>query len=182
MKKANKKRLIFYYKLLTSIGFLVFLGVFIILGFSIIPIPGNYKIYTVLTGSMNPTIKTGSIVFIKPQKNYQLKNIVTFFTSTPKQTTTHRIVGVKTINHQQVFITKGDANKSDDFKNLPFQNILGKVVFSIPFLGYLISFSKTFTGLIILIVIPATIIIYSEIINIKNEVIRLVKKRRIKKT
>lgn len=181
MKKANKKKLIFYYKLLTGIGFLVFLSVFIILGFSIIPIPGNYKIYTVLTGSMSPTIKTGSIVFIKPQNNYQVKDIVTFFTSIPKQTTTHRIVGVKTINHQQVLITKGDANKSNDFMNIPYQNILGKVIFSIPLLGYLISFSKTFTGLTILIVIPATIIVYSEIISIKNEVIRLVKKRKIKK-
>lgn len=161
-----------------NIVFIFFITIILIVGLSIAPIPGNFKIYSVLSDSMSQTIHIGSIVFVKPVNRYKINDIVTFRTRTPKQTVTHRIAAEKVVNKQIMFISKGDANKSNDSENLLPQNIIGKVFFSVPLLGYPISFSKTLPGLIILIVIPATIIIYSELINIKNEAVRLIKKRR----
>ena len=47
--------------------------------------------------------------------------------------------------------------------------MIGKVISKIPYIGYPISFTRTLPGVIILIVIPATIIIYEEVGNIRKE-------------
>ena len=71
-----------------------------------------------------------------------------------------------------------DANNTADLDQIKARQIVGKVVYWVPFVGYFAAFTKTPTGLILLIVIPSTIIIYSEILKIKEEVIKLAKKRR----
>lgn len=129
------------------------------------------KLLTVQSGSMAPTIKTGSLVFIKSQDNYYSGDIVTFQNSTdPSQTTTHRIVNVTQENGFSQFQTQGDANNTPDGLIISKEQIIGKAKLAIPYLGYLVAFVKTLPGLIILILIPAVIIIYEEIINIKNHI------------
>ncbi len=154
-----------------------FLILFFIVALSFIPIPGNYKIYSVQSGSMYRAITTGSIVFVRPLSKYSVNDIVTFRTAIPKQTITHRIVRREQRSRQTIFITRGDANKTNDSNELLPQNIIGKVFFIIPLLGYPISYAKTLPGLIVLIVIPATIIVYSELITIKNKLIAMIKKK-----
>ena len=48
--------------------------------------------------------------------------------------------------------------------------VLGRVFWDIPYVGYPIAYAKTQTGFIVLIVIPATLLVYSELQNIKREV------------
>jgi len=55
---------------------------------------------------------------------------------------------------------------------------VGKVELSIPFVGYPIAFAKTLPGLIVLIIVPGTIIVYNELLNIKKEIIELLKKKK----
>ncbi len=119
---------------------------------------------------MEPTILKGSVVIAKPVKEYKVKDIVTIRTQEQKKTVTHRIIKKIEENNQVMFETKGDANTYKDGDVLLPQNIIGKVLFSIPLVGYPIAFSRTLPGLIILIIIPATVIIYSELIVIKNEI------------
>jgi len=151
-------------------------------------IPGGIKLFTVQSGSMEPTIRKESLIISRPFTTYSTGEIVTFKSESdrqnknPKITTTHRIYKVELINNKLVFTTKGDANKSADAGTIDEGLIIGKEIFSIPLLGYPISFAKTKEGLIILIVIPATIIIYSELINIKNEAQRLLRERKKKLT
>lgn len=156
-------------------------GLIIVVGISAIPFPHNYKLYTVTSGSMEPTILRGSVVIVKPIKEYKVHDIVTIHTQEPGKTVTHRIIKKIEKDKQVTFKTKGDANTSKDSEVLLPQNIIGKVFFSIPIIGYPIAFSKTLPGLIILIVIPATIIIYNELITIKNEALRLIQKRKQRK-
>lgn len=145
-------------------------------------LPGNYKMFVVMSGSMEPKIKTGSIVVVKPQKEYQGGEIVTFNDSDkPNLSVTHRIFSVKEENNSKTFTTKGDANKSPDINEIRMGQILGKEILSIPYIGYVINFTKTQTGLILVIVIPAVIIIYNELMNIKNEAIRLIQERKKRK-
>jgi hypothetical protein len=99
----------------------------------------------------------------------------------PKLTTTHRIYEVKIEDGKEQYITKGDANDAPDSVPTSKDLVLGKTIFSIPLLGYPVSFAKTREGLIILVVIPATIIVYSEAITIKNEAAKLLAERRKRK-
>jgi signal peptidase I len=96
-----------------------------------------------------------------------------------KTTVTHRINSLSL--QDSSYITKGDANKSVDLSEVRKGNILGKVIFSIPYLGFVLNFTKSQTGLIFIIIIPAVLIIYSELLNIKNEAKKLIKVREKKK-
>lgn len=167
-----------FFKVISNILFIALLVVMFIIGISLLPLPDNYKIYSVTTGSMSPTIKVNSLILVRPLKEYKINDIVTIKITESRKTITHRIVGKINKNNQIIFETKGDANKSKDLENLKPQNIIGKVFFVIPYLGLPIIYSKTLPGLIFLIIIPATIIIYSEILNVKNEMIKLFPKKK----
>lgn len=130
------------------------------------------KLLVVKSGSMEPTIKTGSMVIDKSEDNYQIGEIVTYKgRENPQETTTHRIINEEIQNEIKFFTTQGDANNAPDSEKVVQDRILGKVIFKIPYLGYLVAFTRTLPGLIIFIVVPATIIIYDEILNIKKEII-----------
>jgi len=166
-----------FYKIIFGLLIVLILSIAV----SIIPLPGNYRIYSVVSGSMEPSLPVGYIVFVKSQSDYQIGDIVTFKTpKDPKNSVTHRLVAKDTSKGNTVYSTKGDANQTKDIENLSLENIVGKVFFNLPFIGYPISYSKTLPGLMILVVVPSTIIIYSEILNIKNEAVRLVKKKQKK--
>jgi len=149
--------------------------------FSVLKAPGGWRSFVVLSGSMEPKIKTGSVVVIKPQAEYKQGDVVTFLSS-PKAnlkkldaTITHRIAEVHDDEGRATFTTKGDANEDPDRESVTERQVLGKVMVSIPFLGYAVSFAKTQTGFITLIIIPGTLIIYSELVNIKKELVELAK-------
>lgn len=144
---------------LTSI--LSFITIFFL--FSQLNFPGNYKIFLVQSGSMSPVINTGDLVLVKPKLKYKKGDIITFFSGN-KFNITHRIVDIK---DNKIF-TKGDANQVADQETTDTHKILGKVFYIIPYFGYLIMFIKTIPGLIILIIIPSTMIVYQEFIQLKN--------------
>jgi signal peptidase len=171
MKKAFKT---IYYIVL---GALIFIALIFVI--SVFPITGNIKLMSVLSGSMEPTIHTGSIVLVKPISNYKVDNIVTFGKNTKTDIpTTHRIVGERVQDGATVYTTKGDANNANDNKEISKEEIIGKVYFSVPYLGYAVDFIKKPFGLMIVIVIPAVIVIYDEIQKIGREF----KKMKDKKT
>ncbi|MCX6792164.1 MAG: signal peptidase I [Candidatus Gottesmanbacteria bacterium] len=184
MKKINWKKTgnIFYWIL--CIILLIFAGVVAVSTFNL---PGGIKLYTVQSGSMEPSIHTGSIVISKPSDNYQKGDVITFKAEkdrtikNPKSTTTHRIFEVKTVDGKEEYITKGDANNGPDMAPTGRDLILGKEIISVPLLGYPVAFAKTQEGLIFMIIIPATLIVYSELMNIKNEAKKLIEKRKKKK-
>lgn len=97
-------------------------------------------------------------------------------TEKPQETTTHRIVGVEYQGNNIFFATQGDANGSPDLTKTILSQIVGKVIFKIPYFGYVVAFSRTLPGVVILIIIPATIIVYDEINKIKEEIKKRKKK------
>jgi signal peptidase I len=146
---------------------------------SALNMPGNYKLYTVLSGSMEPAIKTGGIVVVKPEKEYKKGDVISFRDPMSLKTTvTHRINKVSL--QEGSYVTKGDANNSPDLSEVKKGNILGKVLFSIPFVGYAVEFMKTTNGLIVIVAIAA-IIIYNELTNVKKELSRILADRKKRK-
>lgn len=136
-----------------------------ILLFFIVPqfnLPGVYKLFLVQSGSMSPTINTGDMVIVQPSKHFYQNDIITFVGSS--FTTTHRLINIDGQN----FTTKGDANQVSDQEKINQSQVVGKVNYIIPKIGYLIMFTKTLPGLIILIIIPSTVIVWQELLKIKK--------------
>ncbi len=128
---------------------------------------GGYKSYLVQSGSMEPTIMTGDIIVIRPQPSYGKNDAVTFIDEGGR-TVTHRILNVEQKNGKEAFTTRGDANRSDDEGTISAEQIVGKVSFVVPKLGYMVEFSKSLPGLIILILIPAGLFVADELLKNKH--------------
>jgi len=153
----------------------VFLGAIVLIAVllvvSVLPITGNFKVLTVLSGSMAPAIKMGSVVVVKPADNYKIGDIITFGEiSKTKTPTTHRIYEMKVQGSQPVYITKGDANNAPDQREITAKEIIGKVLFDVPYIGYALATAKKPWGFALIIIVPAAIIIYDEIRKIIGEI------------
>ena len=97
----------------------------------------HMKAYVVMRSSMEPAIKAGSVIYVKPyEKNEAIcpGDIISF--QAGDVMVTHRVVSAD-LEGQSV-TTKGDANQLQDSAPVPFSNIYGKVRFHIPALGYLL--------------------------------------------
>jgi signal peptidase I len=122
----------------------------------------SYQLKTVLSGSMEPTFKTGSIIAVKPvEEPASLKkgDVVTFLQQ-DNTIVTHRIVEVIKSGDNTMFQTKGDNNKDMDTQPILAQNIVAKYTgFTIPFLGYFIDFAKSSKGTAILLIVPGVLLL-----------------------
>jgi len=141
----------------------------ILLIFSFLPIKGNTKLMIVQSGSMEPTIKTGSVLIVKPVSDYVVGDIITFQKKGERVSTTHRIAGIKEENGNILYETKGDANGGFDREG-PFKSeVIGKVLFSVPYIGYVMNFIEQPLGFILIVGIPSLLIIIGEIKKIYVE-------------
>ncbi len=130
--------------------------------------------FNVLTGSMQPSIPVGSLVFTMDAKNYQVGDVVTY--KRGEISVTHRIVGIS----NGKFITKGDANNNIDVQLVNREDIIGRNFFIAPEVGKLTNFVKTVQGFLILIVFPTLVFVGFEILNVKKEWEKEIKKRLMK--
>lgn len=146
---------------------------------STFPITGNYQLKVVKSGSMEPAIKTGSVVVVKPVDQYKIQDVITFINLSKKnEPVTHRIIDIEVIEGNPFYITQGDANNAPDQRTIPQKEIVGKVLFSIPYLGYAVDAAKKPLGFILIIAIPAAIIIYDELRKVWREIARLKNKKK----
>ncbi len=175
-KKMNKILKIISYVFLGAVILVVLLLVF-----SILPITGNYKILTVLSGSMEPSIKTGSVVIVKPVSvaNYKIGDIITFGPMTKtKPPTTHRIVEMKVAQGNVIYLTKGDANNAPDARELLQKDVIGKVLLDMPYIGYAVAGAQKPWGFAALIILPALIIVGDQVKKIWLEAAKIRKNKR----
>lgn len=143
---------------------------------STLPIKNNVELFVIQSGSMEPTIKTGSLTISKPADNYSVGEIITYANANnSKQIITHRIA--ETNESGKIFLTKGDANEDVDPKPVNLEDIKGRLLFWVPYLGYPIGFAKTYQGLILLVIIPSTIIVYDEFLSLKKTLTNLVQNK-----
>ena len=159
------------FKIIYSIFVAFIVVVAILLIVSTFPIAGNYKVMVVQSGSMQPAIKMGSIVVVKPVDDYKIGDVITFGPySKTKAPTTHRIYDIKVVDGQPVYITKGDVNNAPDTREIQKKDILGKVIFDIPYLGYAVNFAKKPLGFGLIIIVPAAVIVIDEVKKIIHEI------------
>lgn len=100
----------------------------------------KYQPVAVLSGSMSPTFNRGDAVIInklsKQEKNELKKgDIIQFISGT--RYVVHRIYKVTNDEYgNKAFITKGDHNNAPDSDMVSLDNVIGKVSFSVPLIGY----------------------------------------------
>ena len=102
----------------------------------------------VTSGSMEPAFSAGDMILIRQEEDYELGDIVTFRLS-GGDLVTHRIVG----SVEGSFITKGDANNTEDDDLLNPAQIVGRLVACIPAVGSFLLFLRTPIGLLALVVV-----------------------------
>ncbi|MBW7571637.1 signal peptidase I [Caproiciproducens faecalis] len=155
---------VFFALLMVLIAFMLFFMVRSKMTGGAPKIAGHYML-VVLSGSMSPQFDTGSVAFVKPVDTGEIKkgDIITFkgFAGSD-QMTTHRVVGINQTPNGLEFLTKGDANRTNDPDPIPGKNLIGKVSFTLPYLGYFMNFAQTKNGLLLLIIVPGALLLFFE--------------------
>lgn len=119
--------------------------------------------YTVLSGSMEPALPTGCAVYVKKVPCQEIKDgeIIAFLAGEQGMRVTHRVV--KADRKNKCFVTKGDANDCPDSSPVSWEAVCGKVVFSLPVLGYVQGFLGNRRGKIAAFCLLAGLLALSEI-------------------
>ena len=108
------------------------------------------QVYAVLSGSMEPTYHVGSLIYVKDVDPFELESgeVITFMLD-ENTVATHRIVEVVPDEEDASvvrFRTKGDANENADSSLVHYKNVIGSPVFTIPQLGYVVSYIQNPPG------------------------------------
>lgn len=108
------------------------------------------QVFTVLSGSMEPTYHTGSLIYVKKvdYRTLEVGDAITFMLD-ENTVATHRIVGIVPDEEDPEVVryrTKGDANEAEDGGLVHYKNVIGKPVFTIPKLGYIASYVQNPPG------------------------------------
>lgn len=119
--------------------------------------------YVVLSGSMEPTYHVGSLVYVKKVDCRQLQagEPITYMLN-ENTVVTHRIIEVLVDKENPEIIryfTQGDANDVADGTSVHYKNIIGKPVFSIPYLGYVSHYIQNPPGTYVAIAAGAILIL-----------------------
>ena len=115
----------------------------------------NIEMYTVTSESMSPRLNINDIIVVKKgyeNKEYKVGNIITF-KNTKGEIITHRIAEIINTDFQKAFVTKGDNNQVSDEEIVKYDNIIGKVIYTMPKFGLVMKLlkNKIFFGFCILI-------------------------------
>jgi signal peptidase len=107
----------------------------------------GYKPLAILSGSMEPAYNVYGLVVV--DTNVVPEDIaegdVISFMSGEDTTVTHRVIGID--RGARIFSTKGDANNTEDFAPVPFDNLVGRAALHVPWLGYILTNMKTQQGI-----------------------------------
>lgn len=155
------------------IALLLVVGAFVVQAFP--DLVGADHSLIVQSGSMEPAIGTGSVVFVTdiPPEQAVEGDVITF-QDDGGNLVTHRVHEKYATENSLRFVTKGDANEGPDPEpvyrgdyvgtvpevHLP---LIGTLYLSIPFMGYVLSFANTGLGWLVLVVVPLTLLVFNEL-------------------
>lgn len=156
-------------KITEWIFFALLLIILFLVASPLLPTKKYISTYVVATGSMEPAIKTGSVVFSTQSNNIQNENVIVFTSPLDANTIIiHRVIDTEEYEGVSLYTTKGDNNDTQDNWKVDDSEIKGKMIMSIPYLGYVINWLKTPAGFVTLLILPAILLILSQIKRIKE--------------
>lgn len=115
--------------------------------------------YAVLSGSMEPTYHVGSLIYVKScdPSEVAVGDAITFVLDEDLNVVTHRVIAIDTETSH--FYTQGDANEAADGAPVYFKNLIGKPVFTIPYLGYVSNWITNPPGMYVAITLAVILLI-----------------------
>ena len=180
-------------KVISSIVFWILISIIVLLLFYILTIKYyksqnrldevKFNLYTIITQSMRPNIEPGDIVldYKYSDDKYKIGDVITFTSSRNNAsiTITHRIINISQKDGKYYYQTKGDNNNAPDTELVSSNNVIGKVIFVFPKLGYAQQFILSTTGWIVVIVLPCVGIVIYDLLKVIR--ISINKKKKLKK-
>lgn len=121
------------------------------------------RVFTVLSGSMEPVYHVGSLIYVKDVDYTELEpgDVITFMLD-ESTVATHRITEVVPDEEDSSvlrFRTKGDANDAEDGSLVHYKNVIGTPVFTIPYLGYVANYIQNPPGTYVAIAAGAILLL-----------------------
>ena len=161
-----KKRLIFIFETILTIIMVGLCVLIVAISKGFHPSIGGYEVLRVITGSMEPELEENSIIIIKNTDVSQLKkgDIITFKSEDPQVKglyVTHRIYDIQESQNGIYFVTKGDANETEDMYVVHEKNIAGKYVKKLPMglaLGKFINRISTSRMYFLVVLLPVLVV------------------------
>lgn len=124
----------------------------------------GYQLKTVLSGSMEPGIQTGSIIAVEKavvKTGFEKGDVITF-KAEEDMLITHRITEVVRTGDSVLYRTKGDNNNAEDMNPVLSDNVVAKYTgFTLPYVGYFINFTQSKNGALLLLIPGFLLLIYS---------------------
>ena len=127
-------------KICSIAGTILILSVIVLCSLLVLPEMFGYHMYHVLSGSMEPKMPVGSLIYVQEgaPEEVEAEDIIAFYSSLEDSgIITHRVVENNIVSGR--FTTKGDANEKEDPMPVPYDNYIGKVLFIIPWLGKVLT-------------------------------------------
>ena len=130
-------------KIIKNTGIWLLIALVVLLFATIIAQLFGIHRYLVVSGSMEPSLYAGDIVFVNTNIDFEdveIGDVIIF--KHRGMNIIHRVIETTTINEKTYFKTKGDANKFDDGFVVSTENFSGKAPFHIDKIGYAVDFGK----------------------------------------
>lgn len=122
----------------------------------------GYQLKTVLSGSMEPTFKTGSLILVEQlddTSNLKANDVITY-KQDETNVVTHRIQEVIDQQGTTLFVTKGDNNENADTNPVLSENVVAKYTgITVPFVGYFLQYANSPYGTAVLLIIPGLLLL-----------------------
>lgn len=120
-----------------------------------------YQALVVRSGSMSPTIPTGSVVFYHqvPAAKVKVGDVIVFRKpGATDEKVTHRVYKIGTGGTGRYFITKGDANGAPDSWQIPAVGKGWVASFHVRSIGYALAWLQSATARLLLLLVPAVLL------------------------
>ena len=130
------------------------------------------SIYTIVSGSMIPTIDVYDVVVnvkIDSPKDIKEGDIITFISQSSISkdlTVTHRVKDIQIVNGEYQFTTQGDNNITQDSAPATFDKIIGRAILRIPQLGRVQTFIASKFGWLVVVILPAMYVILKDMVKL----------------
>jgi signal peptidase len=144
----------------------------LVLSIFVVPRLFGWELQVVLSGSMEPTYPVGSLNLVEPVQASEVEvgmPMAFWAPSDAKVMVTHRVVEIVEQQDGLYFRTQGDANEDPDSNLVPADNVVGRVRWHIPYLGYVVRRLRDRQGFLLLMAVPAGLLVFGEIQNIASQ-------------
>lgn len=131
--------------------------IFTAVNFLLIKSNTSLKPYIIVSGSMEPLVPTGSLIYTKNKASYDIGEVITFLQD--DKIVSHRIERTVTVGGEKYYSTKGDANDVTDVDLVASSDVLGSVTNVIPVIGSMLLGYRNPYGMFLGLIVPLALLL-----------------------